>query len=336
MSTTEGTATVVPIKKNLAEEITNQLTAIAAKATDDERKRVEALVTEARGSKWRTAMVKLTATMAALLFLHHNSHNRPWNPGATMEWLRRMKLGRWRKSHGIGFYIDGLLWDGQHRLAAQALAGIDIEWPVLFGLDRSDIDGCDDGRNRSGADHAGLDGIVEAKVKQAIVANAAAFFLKTGDKSAALKSKGEIKDAIEQNDRMLDDAIAIGKTSGEGLAIRQLKESTAASIAYVMLRSAWPVDVVRHRLREFQTSGTSASGSDDPLFVTIQFLEGRRKRAGGREKLNTSREMAAVICALLETEKGTRAIQPKFIKAAVDGKTFPDPHYPTPAAKAAA
>jgi len=96
---------VIPIKRSLVDEIRGQLTAIAAQATEQDRAQVNKLVTRATGAAYGGEICTITPATAALLFLFHNSHNREWQPGWTLELARRMKDGLWKQnSMTPGFY----------------------------------------------------------------------------------------------------------------------------------------------------------------------------------------------------------------------------------------
>ena len=333
MSTDEN---VIPLKKSLADEVRAQVTEVAAKASEKDRDAVAKLIKRAQGAAYGADTVELTAGMCALLFLFHNSHNRPWSAGWSLELSRRMKAGAWKlNSMSAGFYKDGLLEDGQHRLAAGAISGVTWTVIVVFGVDHGSVDTIDGGRRRSGADHAMLDGITDPSKKQAIVKTAANYFVRSGDASFALRSEAEVKAAIESNDALLVQAIEIAANSRQNVGTPQLKESVASAIAYVMMKGSWPTQVIREKLAYFQQSGGSTEGENDPFFVAVQLLDAGRKRAARGEKLTMAKEMGIVIFALIEAQKGTKAVQKKRFEAAVK-KSVPDPRYPIDVAHEAA
>jgi hypothetical protein len=239
-----------------------------------------------------------------------------------------MKTGQWKQnSMGIGFYVDGTIEDMQHRLGASALAGMTWTVSCTYGVAKDAVDTIDGGKRRSGADHAGLDGITDPGRKQAIVKAAATYFVRAGDLSAALKSELEVKNSIEANDQLLAQAIDIGEQSEVGNSHPALKQSSANIVAYVLLKSGWPAQSIREKLTLFQT-GLSTVGESDPFFVASSLIEARKKRAARGEKLTVVKEIAIAIFAMVETEKGIKSILPKHVRAAVDGKSAPDPRFP--------
>jgi hypothetical protein len=318
-----------PERKSLADELQEKVVAIASKATDVDRQLVSKIIKRAETGKKACDIVTLTPATCALLFLTHNSHNRAWRPNSSVEYARRMSQQKWKwNSTTIGFYVDGIMEDGQHRTASAALSGFTWEVVVVYGIERDAIDTVDDNMRRSGADHAGLDGITDANRKQQIVKSAAGYFVKAGNKDAALRSPAEVKAAIETDNQLLELAMDIGTHSRDRIATPALAEAKADAIAFVLLKAGWPEARIRERLALFQT-GVSTLGEADPLYVAASLLDNRRKKAARGEKLNTAKEMGITIYALLETEKGTKAINLKHIRAAVDGKNLPDPTYPS-------
>jgi hypothetical protein len=324
---------VVPIKTSAADLLRAKITEIAAGAGEVDRNAVSKLVKRAENSGYSAEISTLTPGMCALLFLFHNSHNRPWSAGWSEELARRMKAGAWKQnSMSAGFYKDGLLEDGQHRLAAAAISGTTWTIVVVFGVEQGSVDTIDGGRRRSGADHALLDGIADPSKKQAIVKTAANYFVRSGNNAAALRSEAEVKTAIEANDALLVQAIEIGAQSRERVGSPQLKESTASAIAYIMMKSGWPMQSIREKLAYMQQSSGSTVSDNDPFFVTGQMLIASRAKTARGEKLTTNKEIGYVLFTFIETERGVKALQKKRIVDAVK-KSLPDPRYPIDVAR---
>lgn len=60
-------------------------------------------------------------------FLKHNTRNRNIRLPYVEELATYMRQGKWDVTHqGIGFYEDGTLFDGQHRLHAIIKAGVPV------------------------------------------------------------------------------------------------------------------------------------------------------------------------------------------------------------------
>jgi hypothetical protein len=72
-------------------------------------------------------------TYAESLLANHNTHNRPLNPAAVNAYAHDMAAGKWNPSvDAIALSPDGVILNGQHRLAAVVKSGATVR--MLFGL----------------------------------------------------------------------------------------------------------------------------------------------------------------------------------------------------------
>ena len=111
----------------------------------------------ATGSAHDCAIMTFTPGMGAILFLHHNTHNRTWKLAKIREYQRRINLGDWKfNSNGAGFFTTGAISDMQHRLAAHVLCDMPWEVTVTFGVDPDAADTMDCGDPRGGDDAADI------------------------------------------------------------------------------------------------------------------------------------------------------------------------------------
>lgn len=331
---------IVNLKKDIipiADKMRADIMAVALKASDDDRAQVDDLIAEATQGEFTSKVVVITPPMAALLFLHHNDHNRDWRPeGAksTTEYARRMSNGQWRKNNAsVGFYVDGKIEDGQHRLAAAAIALYTLQTVVSFGITRDAITTVDDGLARHGSDHAKLFGTKEAKAKQKIIDLAASYWTKAGKKDAKIKSAKEQAEAITVNDETLIEAMELGKASLANIVDPVLKEIHAQTLAYLMLQGHWPAQRIREKMALFQT-GVDNSGEDTPYFRAGKLIKKSREKRDNRDKLSNVKELGIAIYAMAAAEKGIKAIGDSTLKGAVK-KELPSPLYPEQAAQAA-
>jgi hypothetical protein len=247
-----------------------------------------------------------------------------------------MTAGLWRKNNAtIGFYGDGNIEDGAHRLSGAALAGNTLRMILVFGIDREAISTVDNGKARQGSDHAKLSGVGNAILKQGIIKSAATYLKKLGDKSAALKSSSEVHAAIMANDERLDEAIRLAAMASEGVADSVLRPKEAQTVVYLMLSYGWPVERIRSHLAELQR-GISKEGEKNPLFVVAVMVKDARQRQSTKDRLNSQKEVAAAIYAMGVEESGGKAITgPGQIKSAIK-RQWPNPAYPTQATAEAA
>jgi hypothetical protein len=338
LKTTTGS---VPFPKNLisiADEVRNQIIAVCTKASADDKKRISEIIAQAKRGEFMATVAVITPPMAAILFLEYNPHNRDWRPDgprSCREYSRRMTAGQWKKNNAtVGFYCDGQIEDGQHRLSAAALAGYTLEVTIVFGIQRDAIVTVDDGLARHGSDHAKLNGILNASVKQTIIKTAAAYLVKAGDKDAALKSEAEIFEAIKMRDALLDEAIEIGKASGQNIVEPVLKDAAAATLTYLMLTNAWPAQRIREKLALFQT-GVDNDGEKTPFFVAAEVIKTARKKSEAKDRLSGVKELGVAVYAMTAAERGVRALSSGTLRGAIK-KELPNPAFPIETMSAAA
>jgi hypothetical protein len=324
------TETSISPKQNLANEVRTKIAAVAAAATDDERKTVKDILALAAKGQYGAGPkpYNITAGIGAVLFLEHNPHNRDWDPKWSLELSRRQRAGIWRLNNECpGFYKDGKLADAQHRFAATALSsGFAWTTVIIFGMERNSITTVDAGRRRDAASALKMDGMRDPKLKQTVIKTAASYLVKLGHESAALRSEVEISDAIQGNHGVLEVAISIAETSEQNLVNPVLKTSIAATVAYLGLTHGWPEQRVREKLALFQT-GQSNAGEQEPFFLAGKIIENARAKSGAQEKLSTIKEVALVMHAMRITTQGVRATTKKQMLAAIKSD-LPKVDYP--------
>lgn len=318
---------VVSIKENVADQVLAEIRAVAEKAPAEDKKLAADIMAKAKTGKKETEILTLTPGASAILFLGSNIHNREWRPELSREYARRMTAGQWQFNNAtIGFYGDGALEDGQHRLGGSAIASYALSNVVVYGISRTAIATVDDVKVRHASDAVTLEGVTEAKAKQTIIRLASSYLVKTGDKSAALKSEVDVAVAIRSNNNLLDLAMSVGEGSRQGIADPVLKATQAHTVSYLMLTGGWSEQRVREKLALFQT-GVSADGEKTPYFVAAEIIKNARNRWQARERLSSLKELGVVVSAMLAAERGTKAMSASTLKTAVK-KELPKPGYP--------
>jgi hypothetical protein len=315
-------------KLTIIDQVKMAIREAAQKATPDDHELVDTIIARAKLGHKESDKYLLTPAACALLFLNHNPHNRDWSPNTSLELARRMKDGEWKwNSQSISFYADGNLSDGQHRLGAAALSEYLFETSVGFGVEDGAIITVDAGKRRDAADAAKLDGMTNAKCKQAIIRNWAQYMQRaTKDTAYVLRSEVQVKAAMEEHNDLLDRAIEVGEASATNIVTTQIKKSAAECLAFILMHAGWPEQRVREKLALFQ-SGVSKTGENDPLFIAGSLLRSSRQARESKERLTGLKELGVVIYAMKASESGTVAIKPNTIKSAVQ-KSVPNPDYP--------
>jgi hypothetical protein len=106
------------------------------------RSRVQT-ITPARAAEWLTS----------------NTTNRPLSRPVVRSFAEAMRRGEWLVTHqGIAFDVNGVLVDGQHRLAAVIEADQPVEMTVFTEVPEGAFDVLDTGKRRTAADVLAIEG----------------------------------------------------------------------------------------------------------------------------------------------------------------------------------
>jgi hypothetical protein len=117
----------------------------------------------------RSKVQSITPRKAAE-YLERNTTNRPLSKRTVREFAEAMRRGEWRVTHqGIAFDTNGVLVDGQHRLAAIVEADIPVEVTVFTDVAEGAFDVLDTGKRRNAADVLAIEGEKSAVMLAAMV-----------------------------------------------------------------------------------------------------------------------------------------------------------------------
>ncbi|MTD54492.1 hypothetical protein [Amycolatopsis pithecellobii] len=106
----------------------------------------------------RSRTQKITPEKAATM-LESNTANRPLSKSVVRAFAEAMRRGEWQITHqGIAFDTNGVLVDGQHRLAAVVAAELPIEMTVFTEVPPDTFDVLDTGKRRNAADVLAIEG----------------------------------------------------------------------------------------------------------------------------------------------------------------------------------
>lgn len=114
--------------------------------------------------------VQLITPAKAAEMLAANTTNRPLSKPTVRGFAEAMRRGEWIVTHqGIAFDVNGVLVDGQHRLAAIIEADIPIEVTVFTEVAEATFDVLDTGKKRNAADVLAIEGEKSATMLAAMV-----------------------------------------------------------------------------------------------------------------------------------------------------------------------
>ncbi|WP_020500436.1 hypothetical protein [Sciscionella marina] len=106
----------------------------------------------------RSKVQKITPQKAETM-LEANTSNRPLSKPVVRAFAEAMRRGEWQVTHqGIAFDTNGVLVDGQHRLAAIVAAEQPVEMTVFTEVPADTFDVLDTGKRRNAADVLAIEG----------------------------------------------------------------------------------------------------------------------------------------------------------------------------------
>lgn len=113
-------------------------------------------------------LVTISPEIAAA-WLDQNTHNRPFKSSVADKYHRDLLSGEFMfAGQSICFDRNGVLLDGQHRLAACIKAGVPFQSIVVYGLDPKAQQHMDQGKGRTAADALALAGFHHTKAAAAV------------------------------------------------------------------------------------------------------------------------------------------------------------------------
>jgi hypothetical protein len=119
----------------------------------------------------RSRVQTITPSKAAEL-LEANTTNRPVSRSVVRSFAEAMQRGEWIVTHqGIAFDVNGVLIDGQHRLAAIVEADVPVDLTVFTDVDDGTFDVLDTGKRRNAADVLAIEGEKSSTMLAAMVTN---------------------------------------------------------------------------------------------------------------------------------------------------------------------
>ena len=123
----------------------------------------------ARGMRERFAEVVSITPRLAEMMLQSNTRNRALSATTAKKYAESMSRGEWMLSaQGISFSCNGMLIDGQHRLAAIILAERAVKCTIWFGCAADEFQVLDAGRARSPGDILSIEGMDNYHVRAAV------------------------------------------------------------------------------------------------------------------------------------------------------------------------
>ena len=170
-------SSITAMRKPALEKVRQKVEERKANAKPGDIEHANRIIAKAKEGLRASSIETLSPETCAILYLDYNAHNRTTVPNHVLELARRQTVGLWKFNNmTLGMYQDGNICDAGHRTAAFAVSGERWTTGVIYGVDKGAVDTIDDGKPRSAAGTAELEGHIEnAYNKQVVVKMCAAY-----------------------------------------------------------------------------------------------------------------------------------------------------------------
>ena len=263
----------------------------------------------------KTEWVMVSPAMAKSWLSSLNTNNRSLARSKVIQYAADMRAGNWTPSHqGIAFYEDGVLADGQHRLAACIEADFQMWTPVTYGIPRSSAAGIDCHRARKMDDQIKIAGMSDWIKKDELAVAKLLRRCATGSATSGTMSSHQAvafcnahKEAIKSSTSALSvkvRSITVAPVmAGAACAYAHIGAESHAKFCDVLQSGIMtePSDIAAIRLRERLLSDGRAMQSSDSGRIDVVRLTMRAIKAfHDREKITRLQIPAGFVYPILE------------------------------------
>ena len=236
--------------------------------------------------------VQTVSPVKAAELLAANTSNRPLSKPTVRSFAEAMRRGDWVVTHqGIAFDVNGVLVDGQHRLAAIIEADVAVELTVFTDVDQGTFDVLDTGKRRNAADVLAIEGEKSSTMLAAMVRTVWLFEnrpdLNWSGGSAAVTNH-QIVQTLEQHPR-LREFVAVGEQVATATG---MIKSAAGAASYLVDRVNKRADL--SDWFEGIIDGAGLAKQDPRLLFRRVMFNMARKQAGQVLRRRETREHVAL------------------------------------------
>lgn len=239
----------------------------------------------------RTKTQTITPAKAAQL-LEANTSNRPLSRSIVRSFAEAMARGEWKTTHqGIAIDTNGVLVDGQHRLAAIVEADMPMKLTVFTEVSPDSFDVLDTGKKRNAADVLAIEG-EKYTLQLASMLRTVWLYDNRRDLSwsggNARVTNHQILEVLEANPKIRDYTVV-----GEQLANETgMIKSAAGAASYLVARanSAAKIEPWLEGLIE----GAGLTKTDARLKLRNLMLNMARRQAGEARRRHDTREQVVL------------------------------------------
>jgi hypothetical protein len=258
----------------------------------------------------RSRVQTITPAKAAEM-LEANTTNRPLSRPVVKAFAEAMARGDWMVTHqGIAFDANGVLVDGQHRLAAVIEADIPVEMTVFTDVDENTFDVLDTGKRRTAADVLAIDGERSSGTLAAMV-RTVWMYENRPDQSwsggGATVTNHQVVEALAEHPKLRDFV-----TVGEQLAVATgMIKSAAGAATYLASRASRKAEL--EEWLEGVIDGVGLTKGDARLvFRRVMFNHARKQQGQAMRRRETREHVALYVLAYNAWRAGDKVTSLRF------------------------
>lgn len=224
--------------------------------------------------------------------LEANTSNRSLSKATVLAYAEAMGRGEWQVTHqGIAFDNEGVLRDGQHRLAAIVEADQPIELMVFTDVEPETFDVLDTGKRRNAADVLAIEGEKSATLLAAVVRTIFLYYNRpeaswTGGSAAV--TNHQIVQTLDEHPK-LREFLGLGEriASSTGMI-----KSSAAAASYLVTEANPRADLTSWT--DGIIDGAGLRKGDPRLMFRNTMFRMARRQAGQPQRRRDTREHVAL------------------------------------------
>jgi hypothetical protein len=239
----------------------------------------------------RSRVQTISPSKAAEL-LEANTTNRPLSRAVVHSFAEAMRRGDWVVTHqGIAFDVNGVLVDGQHRLAAIIEADQPVELTVFTEVNEGTFDVLDTGKRRNAADVLAIEGEKSSGMLAAMVRTVWLYENRPDlnwSGGGAAVTNHQVVETLEQHPKLRQFV-----TVGEQIATATgMIKSAAGAASYLVSRASKRAEL--DEWYEGIIDGAGLRKQDARLVFRRVMFNMARKQAGQAMRRRESREHVAL------------------------------------------
>jgi hypothetical protein len=258
----------------------------------------------------RSRVQTITPAKAAEM-LEANTTNRPLSRPVVKAFAEAMARGDWMVTHqGIAFDVNGVLVDGQHRLAAVIEADVPVEMTVFTEVEEGTFDVLDTGKRRTAADVLAIDGERQSGTLAAMV-RTVWMYENRPDQSwsggGATVTNHQVVETLDRHPKLRDFV-----TVGEQLAVATgMIKSAAGAATYLAARASRKAEL--DEWLDGVIDGVGLTKGDARLvFRRVMFNHARKAQGQTMRRRETREHVALYITAYNAFRAGEKVTTLRF------------------------